>query len=89
MRDFLFFLLLHLAKIVFITANFLSSPPLFCPRVDHWDLEKERVVLLSDNNVISVKYNFILASVEEIKFIPLSHVMEMLVGDFKYPSSYA
>ena len=61
---------------------------LLSSRIDHWDLEKERVVLLSENNIISVKYNFILGSIEELKFIPLSHVFEMTVGEFKYPSSY-
>lgn len=57
-------------------------------RIDHWDLEKERVVLLSENNLISVKYNFIMATVDEIKFIPFSHVTALSVGEFKYPSSY-
>ena len=57
-------------------------------RVDHWDLEKERIVVLSDNNLISIKYNFILSTVEELKYIPLSHIQELLFGDFKYTSSY-
>lgn len=60
----------------------------FCFRIDHWDLEKERLVLLSDNNIISVKYNFILGQIEELKFIPLSYISELVFGDFKYPSSY-
>lgn len=51
-------------------------------------MEKERVVLLSENNLISVKYNFIMATVDEIKFIPFSHVTALSVGEFKYPSSY-
>lgn len=57
-------------------------------RIDHWDLEKERVVLLSDNHLISVKYNFILSAVESLKYIPLQHVSRMIFGDFKYTSSY-
>ena len=44
--------------------------------------------MLSENSIISVKYNFILGSIEELKFIPLSHVFEMTLGEFKYPSSY-
>ena len=61
---------------------------LLVSRVDHWDLEKERILLLSESSIISVKYNFIQATVDELRFIPLSHVYEMMVGDFKYPSSY-
>lgn len=57
-------------------------------RIDHWDLEKERVVLLSDSNLISVKYNFILSAVESLKYIPLQFVSRMIFGDFKYTSSY-
>jgi len=56
--------------------------------VDHWDFEKERVVLLSDNNLISVKYNFIHSAVEELKYIPIAHITDLVYGDFKYTSSY-
>lgn len=57
-------------------------------RVDHWDLEKERVVVLTDNNLVSVKYNFIQQVVEELRFIPLAYIREMRVGDFNYTYSY-
>jgi hypothetical protein len=57
--------------------------------VDHWDLEKERLVILTDNNLISVRYNFIHGVVEEMKFIPLAAVTNIIFGDFQYPSSYA
>ncbi len=45
-------------------------------------------MLLSDNSIISVKYNFILGQIEELKFIPVPYISELLFGDFKYPSSY-
>jgi hypothetical protein len=54
--------------------------------VDHWDLEKERVLLLTDNNLISVRYNFIQSVIEELKFIPLSAMTNVIFGDFKYTS---
>ena len=57
-------------------------------RIDHWDLEKERIVVLTDNNLISVKYNFIQQLVDELKFIPLAYIREIHVGDFKYTYSY-
>lgn len=71
-----------------MVASTLSVKFVSLFRVDHWDLEKERVILLSDSSIISVKYNFIMATVDELKFIPLSHVFEMTLGEFKYPSSY-
>jgi hypothetical protein len=58
-------------------------------RIDHWDLEKERILLLTDNNLVSVKYNFIAQQVEELKFIPLGVINNITVGEFKYTYSYA
>lgn len=57
--------------------------------INHWDWEKERVVLLTDSNIISVKFNFIQQVVEELKYIPLAYVKEIIYGDFQYPYSYA
>lgn len=56
--------------------------------IDHWDLEKERMLVLTDNNLISVKYNFIHSAVEELKYIPLDRVVEGHFGDFKYTYSF-
>ena len=64
-----------------------SVPFSLCYRIDHWDLEKERVLLLTDNNLISVRYNFIQSLVEELKFIPLAAMTDVIFGDFKYTSS--
>lgn len=74
-----------------------SSPPSSTPslapthkptlRIDHWDLERERLIVLTDNSLIVVKYNFINSSVEELKYIPFSHVTEAVYGDFQYTST--
>ena len=58
-------------------------------RIDHWDFEKERILLLTDKSLISVKYNFISQMVEEFRTIPLIYIREVIVGDFKYTHSYA
>ena len=63
----------------------LSSPS---SRVDHWDLEKERLLVLTDNNLVSVRYNFISGLVEELKYIPIAAITNIVFGEFKYPSSY-
>ena len=44
-------------------------------------------MVLTDNGLIAIKYNFINSSVEELKYIPFSHVTEVIYGDFKYAST--
>lgn len=56
-------------------------------RIDHWDLEREKLMVLTDSNLIAIKYNFINSSVEELKYIPFSHVTSIVYGEFKYTSS--
>ena len=71
------------------TIAMLSSLFNLFPRVDHWDLERERVVILTDNNIIVVKYNFIHQQVEELKYIPINAIVKAVCGEFQYPYSYA
>ena len=72
---------------MYIYHLLLVHLPSHIRRIDHWDLEREKLIILTDNNLIAVKYNFINSSVEELKYIPFSHVTEMVYGDFKYTSS--
>jgi len=59
---------------------------IFLCRIDHWDFEKERLVAISDHNIISTWYNFRYGQVEEIKLIPLKFITEVIAGKFTYPS---
>lgn len=61
---------------------------LFVCRIDHWDLEREKLMVLTDNVLIAVKYNFINSSVEELKYIPFSHVTDIVYGEFKYTTTW-
>lgn len=70
-------------------SSILLSVSVSCHRIDHWDLEKERILLLTDKSLISAKFNFITQMVEEYKTIPLTSIREVIVGDFKYTHSYA
>lgn len=56
--------------------------------VDHWDIERERIVVLTDCKIISVKYDFIHGLVEELKRISLNPAYDYTYGDFKYPNTY-
>ncbi|XP_070206502.1 tumor protein p63-regulated gene 1-like protein [Littorina saxatilis] len=54
-------------------------------RIDHWDLEREKIVLLTANSMLVVKYNFITQQLQEYRRIMLHIIKTILVGDFKYP----
>ncbi|OWF40321.1 tumor protein p63-regulated gene 1-like protein isoform X2 [Mizuhopecten yessoensis] len=53
--------------------------------IDHWDNEREKIVLLFENSVMIYKYHFILHKVEEFKRVLLWVVDTVCIGDFKYP----
>ncbi|XP_076451562.1 tumor protein p63-regulated gene 1-like protein [Babylonia areolata] len=53
--------------------------------IDHWDMEHEKIVLLTANSMFTVKYNFITSTLLEYRRIMLHIIDSVLVGDFKYP----
>ncbi|KAK3702307.1 hypothetical protein RRG08_008695 [Elysia crispata] len=55
--------------------------------IDHWDFEREKVILLCDNSMIVAKYNFINESLYEFKRIFLHIINSIGIGDFSYPNS--
>jgi len=56
-------------------------------RIDHWDFEREKIVLLTANSVLVVKYNFITQQLQEYRRVMLHIISAILIGDFKYPKS--
>ena len=59
----------------------------FVLRIDHWDHEKERIVLITKKSLCLVKYNFIGLKVDEIRKIPLTKCDKIQVGRFVYPKN--
>ena len=54
-------------------------------RIDHWDNEKERLVLLNDNSLLCLKYDFVACKLLEFKRIMLKVIDKVNYGVFEYP----
>ncbi|XP_032229618.1 tumor protein p63-regulated gene 1-like protein isoform X1 [Nematostella vectensis] len=55
--------------------------------IDHWDHEKERVVIITEKQLVIVKYNFIGLRVDDHRKIPLIKCDKIQTGRFVYPKN--
>ncbi|KAL8601435.1 hypothetical protein ACOMHN_042439 [Nucella lapillus] len=55
--------------------------------IDHWDLEREKVVLLAANSLLVVKFNFITQQTQDYRRVLLHLIGAIHLGDFKYPEN--
>ncbi|XP_041862830.1 tumor protein p63-regulated gene 1 protein [Melanotaenia boesemani] len=53
--------------------------------VDHWNNEKERMSVITDNSLLVFKYDFMMLNVEQIQRIPLNFVDRICQGTFTFP----
>ncbi|CAL8273170.1 unnamed protein product [Arctogadus glacialis] len=53
--------------------------------VDHWNNERERVVVLTDSTLLVCKYDFVMLNCERIHRIPLNCIDRISHGDFSFP----
>ncbi|XP_060550424.1 tumor protein p63-regulated gene 1 protein [Pantherophis guttatus] len=53
--------------------------------IDHWNIEKERIVVLTDAALPVCKYDFIMLKCLELQRIPLTYIEKISTGPFAFP----
>ncbi|XP_053161163.1 tumor protein p63-regulated gene 1 protein isoform X2 [Hemicordylus capensis] len=53
--------------------------------IDHWNNEKERVMVITDSALLVCKYDFIMLKCIELKKVPLSCIERVCLGPFTFP----
>lgn len=77
----------------YCTVNWHNVPKWYCMvffiaytfSIDHWDNERERLLILTKNCMLIYKYDFIIHKMEDFKRVMLHLIDTICIGDFVYP----
>lgn len=53
--------------------------------IDHWNNEKERILVVTNKTLLICKYDFIMLSCVQLQQIPLSAICRICLGKFAFP----
>lgn len=70
---------------IYIIRSVCLNASIIC-RIDHWDHEKERIVIITDTQLVLVKYNFVASRIDECQRVQLHLVDRVQGGRFTYPN---
>lgn len=59
--------------------------PWLLSEIDHWDHEKERICIVTDKQLLIIKYNFVALRIEECRRLNLKEIDKIQDGKFVYP----
>ncbi|NP_001088089.1 uncharacterized protein LOC494786 [Xenopus laevis] len=74
-----------LRKQIFAKENETVNSAWLLAEVDHWNNEKERLVLITDKSLFICKYDFIMLCCEQIQKVPLNFIDKICLGPFTFP----
>ncbi|XP_026579926.1 tumor protein p63-regulated gene 1 protein-like [Pseudonaja textilis] len=72
---------------VYLSANKGEAAHSFwlLTEIDHWNIEKERIVVITNAALLVCKYDFIMLKCLELQRIPLSYIEKISTGPFTFP----